>query len=77
MQGWPSEMQKLRSAVVRGSTWKTFLHLGWSTPDIGRAKQKNSKLVKQQNRRADMQGWPSEMQKRFFASRAWSEKVKQ
>ena len=36
MQGWPSEMQKLRSAVVRGSTWKTFLHLGWSTPDIGR-----------------------------------------
>ena len=25
MQGWLSEMQKLRSAVVRGSTWKENL----------------------------------------------------
>ena len=36
MQGWPSEMQKLRSAAVRGSAWKTFLHLGRPTPNIGR-----------------------------------------
>ena len=36
MQGWPSEMQKLRSAVVRGGTWKIFSHLGRPTPNVGR-----------------------------------------